>query len=176
MPYKDLATAKAGEARLRARSRAFISEINARTFCDNCGAQPVEWHNPDHVALGRRHYRIGDMASRCRTIAAITAEMARCTPLCRRCHMAADGRLKSFVDSGGARRRARPRHMGAERRDVPTSPAPEEVRVIPEPTSGLSATSGWYRPRSAICRRSWRSMPSRRPRTGARNGRTESDG
>jgi hypothetical protein len=29
--------------------------------------------------------------------AAIDAELARCTPLCRRCHMAEDGRLRRLV-------------------------------------------------------------------------------
>jgi len=79
--------------RTRARNKAFVHAINARTVCAHCGAQPVEWHNPEHVIRNRSSYRIGSLASRTVSIATIQAEMDRCTPLCRRCHMAEDGRL-----------------------------------------------------------------------------------
>lgn len=87
----------------RVAARAFVKEVNARTVCAHCGAQPVEWHNPDHVALNRRDYRIGRMVGIGRSIEKIQAEMSACTPLCRRCHMREDGRLKRFVESGGSR-------------------------------------------------------------------------
>jgi hypothetical protein len=93
MPYKDTVTEERGRATLRARNRAFIDEVNARTMCAHCGAQPVEWHNPEHVELNRRIYRIGDMACRTFSLEAIKAEIGRCTPLCRRCHMTEDGRM-----------------------------------------------------------------------------------
>lgn len=80
-----------------ATARAFVAEVNARTFCAHCGVQPVEWHNPDHVRLNRRKFRIGDMAGRGKSIEAIQQEMADCTPLCRRCHMAEDGRMTAFM-------------------------------------------------------------------------------
>jgi hypothetical protein len=86
-------------AEARGRAQAFVAEINARTYCAHCGAQPIEWHNSDHVNLNRRRWRIGAMAIRGATNAAIQAEMDCCTPLCRRCHMAEDGRLKALVDS-----------------------------------------------------------------------------
>ncbi len=79
------------------RNLAFVAEVNAQTFCAHCGAQPIEWHNPEHVELNRRQFRIGSMAHRHYSIKAIEAEMRRCTPLCRRCHMAEDGRLHRLV-------------------------------------------------------------------------------
>lgn len=88
-----------GKAAYRARAQAFVAEVNARTFCAHCGAQPIEWHNPDHVALGRQKYRIGEMAAAGYSTRKIEAEMVACTPLCRRCHMAEDGRLEAFADN-----------------------------------------------------------------------------
>lgn len=88
----------------RAAAGAFVAEVNARTFCAHCGAQPVEWHNPDHVELNRTHFRIGRMVSFGKTARSIEREMALCTPLCRRCHMKEDGRLKKFIDARGGRR------------------------------------------------------------------------
>lgn len=81
---------------IRARNRAFITEVNARTFCAHCGAQPVEWHNPEHVELNRQAYRISSLVVNRAAIKTIQTEMARCTPLCRRCHMAEDGRLEAL--------------------------------------------------------------------------------
>ena len=80
-----------------ARARAFVDEVNARTVCAHCGASKIEWHNPEHVLPGRHLYRISAMVCRGRTIEEIKAELVRCTPLCRRCHMWEDGRLKAFV-------------------------------------------------------------------------------
>lgn len=78
----------------KARNRAYIAEVNARTACAHCGSQPVEWHNPEHVELNRGRFRIGNLASSTASLDTIRAEMDRCTPLCRRCHMAEDGRLE----------------------------------------------------------------------------------
>lgn len=89
---------RADAARSRVRNRAFVDALRARTFCAHCGAQPVDWHNPEHVELNRPHMRISQMVGKARAIAAIEAEVARCTPLCRRCHMAEDGRLKRLVE------------------------------------------------------------------------------
>ena len=86
----------------RIRNRAFIKELNARTFCAHCGAQPVEWHNPEHVQLNRQAYRISALVQAPRSIAVIEAELARCTPLCRKCHMAEDGRLSRFYAMASA--------------------------------------------------------------------------
>lgn len=84
-------------------ARALIVEVNARTVCAHCGKQPIEWHNPEHVELNRKHFRIGFLVAQGRSLKTIRAELERCTPLCRRCHMAEDGRLKKFVEAGGSR-------------------------------------------------------------------------
>jgi hypothetical protein len=84
-------------ARAYARARAFIDAVNAQTLCAHCGARPIEWHNPEHVKPGLWKNRISIMPQRHASISTIEAEMARCTPLCRRCHMAEDGRLAKFV-------------------------------------------------------------------------------
>lgn len=100
MPSKLTPERRAYQRRARkaayVRNRAFVDEINTQTVCAHCGTQPIEWHNPEHVALNRQRFRICRMV-RGRSIAAIQAEMARCTPLCRRCHMAEDGRLEAFA-------------------------------------------------------------------------------
>ncbi len=93
MPYLD---PKEGRSRIRARNVAFVAKINARTVCAHCGAQPVEWHNPEHVELGRKLFRIGHLVGGA-SLKSIETEMARCTPLCRRCHMREDGRMRGFM-------------------------------------------------------------------------------
>jgi hypothetical protein len=79
------------------RAKAFVDEVNARTVCAHCGAQPIQWHNPEHVELNRKNFRISTMAVIGRSTEEIEAEMARCTPLCRRCHMAEDGRTATHI-------------------------------------------------------------------------------
>lgn len=88
---------KASKLKNRAAAQAFLADVKARTFCAHCGAQPIEWHNPEHIERDRRHFQIGPLASGGSTIAGIESEMARCTPLCRRCHMIEDGRMRSFL-------------------------------------------------------------------------------
>lgn len=88
----------------RARARAFVDEINAKTVCAHCGATSIEWHNPEHVVGNRWRFRISAMVVRGAAVSSIAAEIDRCIPLCRRCHMAEDGRLKAFVNAGGNRR------------------------------------------------------------------------
>lgn len=87
--------------RSRERNRAHVAQVNARTVCAHCGAQPIEWHNSDHVLLNRQDWRIGNLVWQPAAIAKIEEEMARCTPLCRRCHMAEDGRFKNLKQNSG---------------------------------------------------------------------------
>lgn len=87
-------------AATRARNRVFVAEVNARTVCAHCGAQPIEWHNPDHVLLNREDWRIGNLVWQPAALAKIREEMARCTPLCRRCHMREDGRVRNLRGGG----------------------------------------------------------------------------
>lgn len=81
-------------------ARIFVDFVNALTSCAHCGAQPVEWHNPDHVEKNRRHFRIKSMAAAGFPINRIILEMGDCTPLCRRCHMIEDGRMERFKTAG----------------------------------------------------------------------------
>lgn len=99
----DRGKAQAARAARRARAISFVAEVNARTVCAHCGAQPIEWHNPEHVELNRQHFRISAMVAGARSPRAIQAEMDRCTPLCRRCHMLEDGRMKDLVDRVASR-------------------------------------------------------------------------
>jgi hypothetical protein len=55
----------------------------------------VDWHNPEHVLRPTR--RVALLVSAGRSLATIAAEIAVCTPLCRKCHMAEDGRLKGLM-------------------------------------------------------------------------------
>ena len=83
-------------ARARTRNRDFVAAINAQTPCAHCGRQPIEWHNPDHVLLKRQSWRITNLVWQPASLAVIQGEMARCTPLCRRCHMVEDGRMAAL--------------------------------------------------------------------------------
>jgi hypothetical protein len=51
----------------------------------------LDFHNPEHVLAPDR--RIGRMIGIPKSISEIQAEINRCTPLCRRCHMAEDRRM-----------------------------------------------------------------------------------
>lgn len=92
--------------RRREENRPIIAALRASTPCANCGAVgSVDYHSEDHHE--RPHRRIGDMVSGGYTLASIKAEIARCTPLCRRCHMLRDGRLEKFIAGTSAAGRAR---------------------------------------------------------------------
>jgi hypothetical protein len=93
----------------RARNRAFVAAIRSRTVCANCGGQPVEWHNPDHVLLNRQAFRISRMVNDARPLAAIEQEIACCTPLCRRCHLTEDGRLAALQSKSRAQPKRAPK-------------------------------------------------------------------
>jgi len=61
----------------------------------------VEWHRDAHIDRPRR--RIGYMVGHY-SRAAVEAELALCTPYCRRCHMVADGRLEALRERNRARK------------------------------------------------------------------------
>jgi len=52
-----------------------------------------DWHNEEHAANPKR--RVSQLVNRGRPLGIILAEIATCTPLCRRCHMAEDRRMLS---------------------------------------------------------------------------------
>lgn len=76
---------------LRVVATAFVDEVNARTLCVHCGAQPVEWHREEHV--DRPNARVSSLRTQGASVDRIQAEMDLCVPLCRSCHMIEDGRL-----------------------------------------------------------------------------------
>lgn len=121
---------KERRAERRAEARAFIAEINTRTVCAHCGAQPIEWHNPEHVKLNRQHFRISYLVSQGTRIEVIREELARCTPLCRRCHMRADGRAEQFLAG-------RPRQPGTV---LPAKPCANCKRLYKPLRRGLCST------------------------------------
>lgn len=88
-------------AERRAQARQYIAERRAATSCARCGAQPIDWHSDSHHS--KPHRRIANMPAWGASIADIAAEIARCEPLCRRCHMETDGRLAAFVEQGSFR-------------------------------------------------------------------------
>lgn len=90
------------QARIRV-ARAFVREVRDRTVCARCGRQPIEWHNDEHLA--RPSQRISTMAGNGYSPERIAAEIARCEPVCRRCHVHGDGRLR-FLALGPLSQRA----------------------------------------------------------------------
>lgn len=82
----------------KARARAYMKQVRANTPCVRCGVlKPVDFHNHEHVQDDSR--RIAHMAARGASIPALQAEIAKCTPLCRRCHMREDGRMLRLAES-----------------------------------------------------------------------------
>jgi hypothetical protein len=71
-------------------AKAYVKAQRSMTLCDDCGRQPVEYHRKEHEQYPARriHFRVAQGHS----IHAIAAEISRCVPLCRRCHMKRDGR------------------------------------------------------------------------------------
>lgn len=75
----------------------FVNEVNSKTFCTHCGAQPVEWHHEDHP--NNTNKRVSSLRTQGVSIRLIKIEMAKCTPLCRSCHMKEDGRIEALIKS-----------------------------------------------------------------------------
>lgn len=78
----------------RAVATEFVKQVNRSTVCVNCGAQPVDWHHDDHPQ--RPNSRVSSLRAQGASIPRIQREMDRCTPLCRKCHMQADGRAAAL--------------------------------------------------------------------------------
>lgn len=97
MAWRRPEVVKACRLRKKARARAFVDALRARTFCVRCGRQPIEWHNKEHEQDKKQ--RISNMVGRGITPARIQTEIDKCTPYCRSCHMAVDGRTRNLVDA-----------------------------------------------------------------------------
>jgi len=88
------------------RARRFVARVRRLTVCAVCGAQPIEWHHPDHVDDPAR--RVGVLALYGSAFWVLKREIRACMPLCRRCHMQEDGRLRRLIDQGFRRPEAPP--------------------------------------------------------------------
>lgn len=94
--YKTCRTcAKLKLDKRRQMAKAYVQKIRATTVCRKCGRQPIEWHSEKHK--NHQHRRVGAMAMAGLPIATIAAEIKRCVPLCRRCHMVNDGRMEIAI-------------------------------------------------------------------------------
>lgn len=93
------AAARIGTAGRRQAARVVVAGIRASTPCAHCGERMADFHSPEHVANPNR--RVCRMVGRGVAVESILAEIARCTPLCRRCHMVEDERL-GLLPVGGA--------------------------------------------------------------------------
>jgi deoxycytidylate deaminase len=91
-------TAAEYRARRRAVATAYVDEVNSRTVCSRCGAQPVEWHHPDHPS--EPNARVSSLRTQGASVERIQREIERCTPLCRTCHMEEDGRMDALRGAG----------------------------------------------------------------------------
>jgi hypothetical protein len=78
-------------------AREYVAAVRAATYCARCGKQPVDFHHPEHIHDHNR--RIGPMMGRGCSIAPLQAEIKRCEPLCRSCHMKEDGRLPALLQN-----------------------------------------------------------------------------
>jgi hypothetical protein len=92
------------KAARRRRNADFVAALRRAARCEKCGQQPIEWHSPDHIESPSQ--RIGVMIGKLRSLRAISKEVAKCVPLCRRCHMIEDGRLAAL-------KKNQPRQKGA---------------------------------------------------------------
>ena len=97
------------QRRLHARliATAFVKAVTAQTVCATCGRQPVEWHHTGHPL--KPNSRVSSIRAQGNTIRRIQREMARCTPLCRRCHMLEDSRLEALIAKSQARQPSLPK-------------------------------------------------------------------
>lgn len=97
----ERAPAEGRRRRGRETASALRQELRDETACALCGGGPIEWHDPAERHRETPRLRVGNLES----AEAIRAEIARCVPLCRRCHMAEDGRLEAWLTQNRARTR-----------------------------------------------------------------------
>ena len=83
--------------RLRPEVKLAIDELRSQTHCKTCGKQPIEWHGEHHPKEPR--LRISNMVDLGYRLEDVLAEVSRCEPLCRSCHMKEDGRTKALIDA-----------------------------------------------------------------------------
>src|SRR5712671_5947523 len=87
-------------AALRAALTEYVNRRRAKLSCRDCGLKKGEYgvgrpeillHHPEGDG---DHCRYSDLISACATIDEIEAEIARCIPLCWKCHGAEHARMR----------------------------------------------------------------------------------
>lgn len=108
-------------AERRVRNRQIVDEVRSRTVCVLCGAQPIDWHRPEHDE--HPDWRVPYLVSHPNSVERILAEIEACTPLCRRCHMTEDGRMERWQERNRSRKGSRKAPKPCAKCSVPTNPA-----------------------------------------------------
>ena len=92
MPYSEAAKVEA---------RAYLKKVRSKTRCRWCKRKPVDFHD---LKNKKTPQRVGSLAACGYPITKIQEVIARCEPLCRRCHMKADGRHRSWLKANVGRK------------------------------------------------------------------------
>jgi hypothetical protein len=102
MPWSDKAYQreyiKTWRKARREKLRLAIDAIREKTVCEICGNQPIDFHRKEHEA--HPAWRICNLLRRAAPFLTILEEIARCQPLCRRCHLTVDGRIHNIEQRG----------------------------------------------------------------------------
>lgn len=98
MARKDAGKLKAWEAARIRRNREYVASIRARTVCESCGAQPIQWHREEHKQHGYR--RVGNLAGTHCSLERIDREIAACQAFCHKCHSRIEGRTEHLAKVG----------------------------------------------------------------------------
>lgn len=71
-----------------ARNRSYVAKRRQETVCENCGKQPIEWHERENRHMDDLwQSQVGRMANHGYAISTIEAEIASCQALCKSCHL-----------------------------------------------------------------------------------------
>ena len=81
--------------------KGYVARLRITTPCAHCGEGPIEYHHVDH--LDKSNDRVSSLVAQSNLNrpspvpwSRIAKEIAKCTPLCRSCHMKEDGRLEAL--------------------------------------------------------------------------------
>lgn len=88
-------------AERRRIAKTYVDEVRAKTYCEKCSAQPIEWHSEEHHA--KPYNRVSQLVGNGLSIARIQQEIDACKALCRACHMRLDGRTERLVEMSPTR-------------------------------------------------------------------------
>ena len=81
----------------KAEAKKVVRKIRAKTKCERCGGQPIEWHRECHIE--NSNWRVSHLVALGFPIKRILDEIKECNALCRSCHMKEDGRLEKLQNN-----------------------------------------------------------------------------